>query len=158
MKRIIGKAAGLCLFLSAPALAADQLVGTWQMIYQQIGSAHMAPLPIALKVTQSGSSLQFDYLMNRELELTRSFTVRTDGSPAPIKNSSGAVVGIAKLTKSSATEYKLVMQSPNKPAEPGKLTLSEGGKILRCDSEAILPDRGTSHIVQVFAKQGAEPQ
>ncbi len=158
VKRIAGMAAGLWLAMTVtPAFAAEELVGTWQMIYQQIGSAHMAPLPVALRVTQANGALQFDYMVNKEMELTTTFTVRLDGTPGVINDGKGSAKGIAKIGKVSATEYKLVMQSPNKPPEPGKLILTDKGNILRCESDAVLPDRGPSHIIQVFARQTMTP-
>ncbi|HEY2018641.1 MAG TPA: hypothetical protein VGH38_34285 [Bryobacteraceae bacterium] len=151
--RIVGKAVCLMLVSVAPACAVEPLIGLWQMIYQKLGAEQVAPLPIALRVTQSGDALHFEYLKNKELELTRSFVVKVDGASAPITDPNGSTLGMARLKKVSATEYRLSMQAPGRPSEPGTLAITEGGVILRCESEAILPDKGRTHIVQVFAKQ-----
>ena len=80
-----------------------------------------------------------------------------DGTPGVILNDKGSTVGIAKLNKISATEYMLVLQRPNRPPEPGKLKITDKGFILNCETDANVPGRGPSHIVQVFAKQTAVP-
>jgi len=153
MKRI---AALLLLVLAgsfvAPAASDEPLVGYWQMIFQEIGGAKTKPLPIAIRITQDGSRLIFSYLMNREQELTMTFTAHLDGSPVPVSDGRGAAKGAARLSKVSPTEYRLVLQMPNRPPEPGKLVLTEKGFILRIESDGILPDVGRRHIVQVFSK------
>jgi hypothetical protein len=140
-----------------PAPGDEPLVGMWQMIFQEVGGAKTKPLPVALRVTQDGSMLIFSYLANRELELTRTFTAHMDGSPVPLKDGHGATLGVVRLTKVSPTEYRMVMQSPNGPPEPGKLIIAEKGFILRCESEAVIPDVGRRHIVQVFSRLAATP-
>ena len=142
---------------AAPAFAAEKLAGLWQMVYQQVGGAKTPPEPLAIRITQTNGAFRFDYLLNREMELTRTFTAKLDGSAATIRDSSGAVKGIARLTKVSDTEYTLIMQSPFKPQEPGKLILAEKGNLLRCESDAIMPNHALSHVVQVFARQTDTP-
>ena len=141
----------------APAFGAEPLEGLWQMISQQIGKNHIPPDPVALRVTLTKGAYRFDYLLNRELVLQRTFTVRPDGTPSVITNDKGSPVGIARLTKTSATEYQLVLQHPSGASEPGKLTITDKGIILHCDMEATIPGRGPSHVSQTFAKQTAVP-
>jgi len=50
-----------------------------------------------------------------------------------------------------------VLQRPSTPAEPGKLTITDKGNILHCESDANVPGLGLSHIVQVFSREAAEP-
>jgi hypothetical protein len=50
-----------------------------------------------------------------------------------------------------------VLQRPNTPAEPGKLTLTDKGNILHCESDANVPGPGLSRIVRVFLREAAEP-
>ena len=158
MKRIAGMAAGLWLVMAAaPAFAAEPLEGLWQMISQQIGKSHVPPDPLALRVSVANGALRFDYMVNREMLLQRSFTVHPDGTPAVITDIKGSPLGVARLSKTSPTEYNLVLQRPNHPPEPGKLTLTDKGYILRCETDANVPGRGPSHVVQVFAKQTAIP-
>jgi len=84
----------------------------------------VAPRPVAIRVSEAGGALRFDY---------------------------------ARLSKSAPNEYKLVLERPNTPAEPGELTLTDKGNILHCESDANVPGRGRSRIVQVFSRQAAEP-
>ena len=50
-----------------------------------------------------------------------------------------------------------MLQRPSTPAEPGKLTITDKGNILHCESDANVPGLGLSHIVQVFSREPAEP-
>jgi len=143
--------------MAAPAFAAEPLVGFWQMISQQIGKNHMAPSPLAIRISEAGSSLRFDYLLNRELHLQMTFTVRMDGTPGVVVDDKGSTLGIAKLSKNAENDYKLVLQRPNTHPEPGKLTITDQGNILRCESDANVPGLGPSHIVQMFSRLVAEP-
>ena len=158
----------VCLLLAVgltPVFAAEPLEGLWQMIYQKLDDARTPPVPIAIRITKVTGGLQFKYLKGHELELLRTFTARPDGPEAKITDATGKEQGIATLTKVSATEYKLVMQSPFKPPEPGKLILTDGGMTLRSESDAIVPDAQAKgpqangrivHVVQVFARQTEE--
>jgi len=73
----------------AQARAEEPLVGTWQMIYQRFGDMKEKPLPLAMRITQSGTALRFEYLKGREQQLTMSFTVHLDGSEAEVKTGNG---------------------------------------------------------------------
>jgi hypothetical protein len=158
VKRIAGMAAGLWLVMAAaPAFGAEPLEGLWQMISQQIGKNHVPPDPLALRVSVVNGALRFDYMVNREMLLQRTFTVHPDGTPGVITDIKGSPLGVARLSKTSATEYKLILQRPNGRPEPGKLTLANKGYILNCETDATIPGQGPSHIVQVFAKQTAVP-
>ena len=151
-------AAGLCLVMTAaPAFAAEPLVGLWQMISQQIGKSQVPPDPLAIRISEAGGALHFEYMVHREMILQRSFTVHPDGAPGVLLDDKGSSIGIAKLNKISATEYTLVLQRPNRPPEPGKLKITDKGFILNCATDANVPGHGPTHIVQVFAKQTAVP-
>jgi hypothetical protein len=141
---------------AAPAFGAEPLVGLWQMIYQQIGKSKVPPDPVAIRITEEKGLLRFEYLLHREMALQRAFTVRLDGEPGVIKDDKGVTLGIAKLSKTSATEYKLVFQRPYHPPEPGTLSLTDKGYVLHCETDGNVPGQGPSHITQVFAKQTAE--
>ncbi len=153
MKRTLERILPLFLWAAA-AWAAEPLTGNWQMISQKIGDSATKPLPIGIHIRQAGAKLTFTYVSGREEKVNMTFTVSLDGKSAPIMNMAGAQIGIATLTKSGA-RYHLVLQSLGKPPEPGTMALSERGYILTCESTANLPDRGSTHIVQVFSR---EPQ
>jgi hypothetical protein len=143
----------LTLCALAPAWAAEPLVGTWQMISQTMNGSNVRPLPIAIKITQaSATSLTFTYVSGREEQVKMAFTVRLNGTAAPIINETGAQIGTARLTK-SGDKYELVLQRPGRPPEPGTLVLSDKNLILTCSSETMGPDRVATHIVQQFARQ-----
>jgi hypothetical protein len=141
------------------ASAEEPICGKWQLIYMKIGDMKDMPKPLpAMKITQTGTTLQFDYLVGLEGKVFRSFKANMDGSPADMTNDKGQKVGTARLTKDGAV-YSLVLQTPSGPPEPGKLTLSQEGKILTIESDAIIPQHGPSptHIVQQFARPGKVP-
>jgi hypothetical protein len=143
--------------MEAPAFGAEPLVGLWQMISQQIGKNRLPPAPLALRVSEDDGALRFEYMVNKEMVLERSFTVHTDGRPGVVQNDKGATVGTARLNKISPNEYTLILQRPNRPPEPGKLKIAEKGFILNCETDANVPGQGMTHILQSFAKQTATP-
>jgi hypothetical protein len=151
LKRLAACAALLALG-ALQAWAAEPLVGRWQMISQSMGGRGARPLPVAIRITQNGTALEFTYLMGAMEEVTMSFTVRLDGSEAPVLNGKGAPMGAARLTK-SGEKYTLIMQSPGRPPEPGTMTVTNKGAILHCESDAMVPGQGATHIVQEFARQ-----
>ncbi len=161
VKRLPGGAArrtaAVIVLVSSWAIAArsaEPIAGDWQMISQKMGDAVTKPLPIAIKIRQEGSKLTFTYVAGREQEVKMTFSVYLDARPAPIMNGAGIVIGTATLKKSGA-KYELVLQSRGKRPEPGTMAISEHGNILTCESTVDLPDRGATHIVQVFSR---EPQ
>jgi len=161
MRRTVLFTGLFCLLAMSRAWAEEPLVGAWQLIYQKVGDMKDMPKPLpAMKITQSGTALHFAYLEGLEGRVFMSFTVYLDGSEADIQNDKGGKIGTARLTK-KGKEYTLVLQSSNRPPEPGKLYFRPGeeGKILTMESDAILPNRGPkpTHIVRQFAPPGAVP-
>jgi hypothetical protein len=141
-----------CLLAAPPARADEPIVGTWQMIYQKVAGERQRPLPLALKVVHSSKGLEFAYLWGREAEITMTFTARLDGTEAIVTDGKGAAMGIAKLNKTKS-DYRLTLQQPDRRPEPGKLTISEQGRILTVESDGVVPGKGLTHIIQVFARQ-----
>ena len=155
MRRTVLVVGAFCLLAVSQAWAEEPLVGTWQLIYQKVGDMKDMPRPLpALKITQSGTALNFAYSSGLEGRVFMSFTVYLDGSEGDIKNDQGGKIGTAKLIK-RGKEYTLVLQSANRPPEPGKIYFRPGeeGKILTMESDVILPDRGPNptHIFRQFA-------
>jgi hypothetical protein len=135
------------------ASAAEPIVGNWQMVSQKIGDSGAKPLPIVIKVRQEGSTkLTFTYAAGRDQEVQMTFSAYLNGTPAPITNGTGAVIGTATLKKSGAN-YDLVLQTRGRRPEPGTMTLSGRRNILTCQSTVELPDRGMTRIVQVFSRE-----
>jgi hypothetical protein len=143
----------VAFFAVVSAWAKEPIVGNWQMVSQKIGDSGTKPLPIMIKIREEGSTkLTFTYVAGREQEVKMTFTVYLNGTPAPIMNGAGVVVGTATLKKSGAN-YDLVLQSRGKRPEPGTITVSEHGTILTSQSTVDLPDRGVTRIVQVFSRE-----
>jgi len=140
-----------------PARAEEPLCGKWQMIYQKIGDRQDLPKPLpAIKITQSGTALEFHYTKGLLETVYLSFKAYMDGSPADMINDKGEKVGTARLTRKEGVYY-LTLQKPNGQPEPGKLTLSQEGRILTIESDAIVPRRGLTHVVQQYSRTGMVP-
>jgi len=75
-------------------------------------------------------------------------SVHLDGSESDVKDARGKKVGTVKITKSGPSEYKAVIQGPNRPTASSKLTVSPDGKTLTSESGS-----GTATAVQVFSRQ-----
>jgi hypothetical protein len=143
----------VAFFTVISAWAKEPIIGNWQMISQKIGDSGTKPLSIMIKIRQEGSTkLTFTYVAGREQEVKMIFSAYLNGTPAPITNGSGAVIGTATLKK-SGTKYDLVLQSRGKRPEPGTMTLSERGNVLTSQSTVDMPDRGVTRIIQVFSRE-----
>jgi hypothetical protein len=154
MKRNSAKSACLFFFLTlVQAWAAEPLVGSWHMTSQQFGGAKAPATPLDLKVSEVNGALQFAYSMNGGQLITMTFAARLDGTEVDVKNGAGAKIGTVKVTRSSSAVYNVVLKSLNQPPSPGKMTVSDGGKTLTCESDTALPGKGVTHVVQVFARQ-----
>ncbi|MGA2263637.1 MAG: hypothetical protein ABSH28_19650 [Acidobacteriota bacterium] len=143
------------LIWAAAAQAAEPLAGSWVLTANSYDSKP-APvtIPLGLKVTESGGSLQFQYSMNGGQLITMVFAARMDGSEVDVKDGTGKRIGSAIVHKVSANDYELVLKSPGAPDSPGKMTVSNGGNTLTCESTTRLPghDKPTK-VTQVFTRQ-----
>jgi hypothetical protein len=142
----------MLLFALGAAWAEDPLVGYWQMIYQKMGGEHQPPAPLGLKVVRTNKGFEFSYLYGRQREVTMTFTANFDGKQAVVTDGKGAQIGTVVLSRSGAA-YTMVLQSTNRPPEPGKMTISEKGRILTCESDGLVPGKGVTRIIQVFSRE-----
>ena len=144
----------LFLFLVSTvwAWAADEpLLGTWKLISQVVNSQKFDSDPLMLRIRKSGDGLEFAYSVpvNNIFFVSTTFTaVHLDGSESDVKDARGKKVGIVKISKTGPSEYKAVLQGPNRPTASSRLTVSVDGKTLTSESGA-----GASAAVQVFSRQ-----
>jgi hypothetical protein len=151
------RAVGLVIMLSAgPARAAEPLLGRWLLVSQEIGGQKTAVDELTLRVTMAGQALEFAYSVPvRDIQfVSLRFAARPDGAEADVTNANGQKIGTAKVTKSSASQYRLVLQGQNKPTASGTMTVSADGKTLTWESESKQPGQSAlTRMVQVFSRQ-----
>jgi hypothetical protein len=94
---------------------------------------------------------RFSLPVNNIYFVSMSYTVRLDGSEGDVKNSHGEKVGTVQITRAGASQYKLTIRGPNRPASTGTLTVSPDGKTLTSESssnDAVQP----VHVKQLFSR------
>jgi len=143
----------LLLLSNVPAWAAESepLLGTWKLVSQVVNGQKTDSDPLMLRIYKSGDALEFAYSVpvNNIFFVSTTFTsVHLDGSESDVKDARGKKVGTVKITKSGPSEYKAVIQGPNRPTASSKLTVSPDGKTLTSESGS-----GTATAVQVFSRQ-----
>jgi len=140
--------------LTPPAHAAEPIAGKWFLKSQQVNGRETALRPLTLSINQKADLLEFEYsvLSNQKQEVSLRFAARLDGSPAEITNSEGRKIGTARVTRSGASEYLLMLEGPNRPTSSGKMTVS-GGRTLVSESDATSRGGDKVHTVQTFERQ-----
>jgi len=141
--------------LIATAFAAEPIAGTWLLKGQQVNGRESSSQPLTLRITQSGDLLEFAYSVPnaRKQDVSLRFAARPDGSPADVRNSEGRKIGTAKVTRGGPSEYRVMLEGPNRPTSSGKLTLSSNGRTLTSVSDATAPGGDRLHTVQTFERQ-----
>ncbi|HKE24674.1 MAG TPA: hypothetical protein VKB88_20070 [Bryobacteraceae bacterium] len=129
--------------------AAEPIAGTWVLKSQQVNGRDTPSPPLTLHVTQSGDKLQFEYSAGESVR----FAARLDGSPADVSNSAGKRMGTARITRRGPLEYRMMLEGLNRPTSSGKLTISNGGKTLISESDAVAPGGQRLHTVQTFDRR-----
>jgi hypothetical protein len=146
----------LIVLAAAQARAAEPLVGTWKMTSQVVNGHAADPDPVTLRIFKSGDGFEFDYSVpvnNINFVGTRFTSVRLDGTEGDIRDSHGKKIGIVKITKSGSSQYKAIIQGPNRPTAVGKITISADGKTLTSEADAAMPGKESTHAVQVFSRR-----
>ncbi|HUA59806.1 MAG TPA: hypothetical protein VML19_13690 [Verrucomicrobiae bacterium] len=143
------KRAILLLLAFAGLHAAEPIAGTWVLTSQQVNGRETASPPLTLRITQSGDRLQFEYSAKESVR----FAARLDGSPADVSNSAGKKMGTAKVMRGGPLQYRVMLEGPNRPTSNGKLTISNGGKTLTSESDAMAPGGQRLHTVQIFERR-----
>lgn len=155
MWRMIARYLGLLFILGvSTASAAEPLVGTWLMTGQKSPAGKSAAIPLTLKVTEAGGNLQFAYSMQGGKLITMTFAARLDGTDVDVKDGNGQRIGSVVVHKLGAGHYDVVLKSPGRPPSPGKMTVSEDGKTLTCESTLQMPhETKMTTITQEFTRQ-----
>jgi hypothetical protein len=112
--------------------------------------------PLTLKIAQDGDKLAFAFSVpvNNVYFVSRTYTVKLDGSEADIKNSQGEKLGTVQMTVSGPSQYKLILKGPNRPDSSGKLTVSPDGKTLNSEQDTAPggPSGLSMHSKQIFSR------
>ena len=139
--------------LSAPA--AEPIEGKWLLQDQQVNGRETASRPLILRITRTGDRLEFEYSVaaDQKQEVSLRFAARLDGSPAEVKNSEGRNIGTAKVTRDGPSGFRVMLEGPHRPTSSGKLMVSNAGKTLVSESDAVAPGGARLHTVQTFERQ-----
>jgi hypothetical protein len=151
------RAAGLVILLSAaPARGAESLLGRWLLVSQEVGGQKTEIDELTLRIVMRGQMLEFGYSVpvNNIQFVSLRFAARPDGTDADVTNANGQKIGTAKVTKASASQYRIVIQGQNKPTASGTMTVSADGKTLKWESESKPPGQAAvTRMVQIFSRQ-----
>jgi hypothetical protein len=151
------RALGLAiLLLTGPARAAEPLLGRWLLVSQEVGGQKTEVEELTLRIVMRAQTFEFGYSVpvNNIQFVSLRFAARPDGTEADVTNGNGQEIGTAKLTKSSALQYKLVIQGRNKPTASGTMTVSADHKTLTWESESKQSGRSAvTRTVQVYSRQ-----
>jgi hypothetical protein len=74
-----------------------------------------------------------------------------DGTEADVKNGQGEKLGVIRVTKAGASQYKLILSGQDRPQTSGKLSISPDGKNLTSESDAVQAGRPV-HLMQLFSR------
>jgi hypothetical protein len=135
------------------ARAAEPLVGTWRLERQELNGEKTNFEPLTLRISQSGDRFAFAFSVpvNRVHYVSMSYTVRLDGTEADVKNGQGEKLGVIRVTKAGASQYKLILSGQDRPQTSGKLSISPDGKNLTSESDAVQAGRPV-HLMQLFSR------
>lgn len=151
------RAVALVMVLSTASLqAAEPLQGRWLLVSQEIGGQKTGIDELTLRVNPAGQTLEFAYSVpvNNIQFVSLRFAARPDGTEADVTNANGQKIGTVKVTKSAASQYRIVLQGQNKPTASGTMTVSPDGKTLTSESESKQPGQSAvTHMVQIFSRQ-----
>jgi hypothetical protein len=119
-----------CLVLTAQAWAAEPIVGKWHLDKQEQNGKPVNAEPLVLQVTPSGEELAFKFSLpvNNIYFVSLSYTVHLDGAEGDVKNSRDESIGKIKMTRAGASQYKLTIRGPNRPASNTLTSESETAK------------------------------
>jgi hypothetical protein len=143
------------LLAAGQAQAADPLVGRWLLQSQEVAGKKADPDPLTLRIVQSGGALEFAYSLpvNNIQFVSLRFVARLDGSDADVQDADGRKIGTVKVSKGSASQYRVILQGRNRPTSYGTMTLSADLKTLVCESDSSAPNGTKIHTVQIFSRQ-----
>lgn len=123
---------------------------------QEVGGQKTEIDELMLRVNPNGEALEFAYSVpvNNIQFVSLRFAVRLDGTEADVTNANGQKIGTVKVTKTSASQYKILLQGQGKPTASGTMTVSADGKTLTSQSDSKAGGQAAvTHMVQVFSRQ-----
>jgi hypothetical protein len=99
--------------------------------------------------------LEFEYSVagDPKQEVSLRFAARLDGSAADVRNSEGRTIGSAKVSRAGPSQYLVTLEGPHRPTSSGRMTVSEDGRKLVSESDAVAPGGARLHTVQIFDRQ-----
>jgi len=142
--------------LAASLQAAEPIEGRWLLQSQEIGGQKTEIDQLTLRVVPKDKMLEFAYSVpvNDIQFVSLRFSAPPNGTPADVTDANGKKVGTVKVTKATATQYKIVLEGPNRPTATGSMTVSADGKTLTSQSDSKPPGQASpTHMVQIFARQ-----
>ncbi|HLK19655.1 MAG TPA: hypothetical protein VKT81_11890 [Bryobacteraceae bacterium] len=127
------------------AWAAEPLDGTWLLERQELNGTKSNFDPMTLRIGEKGNQVAFAFSVpiNNVHYLSMSYVVKLDGSEGDVKNGQGEKLGVIRMTKVGAGQYKFTLSGTNRPQSTGTLTVAPDGKHLTSESNGLL---------QVFAR------
>jgi len=137
--------AAVLMLTVGSAWAAEPLVGTWLLERQELNGVKSNVDPITLRIGEKGDKVAFAFSVpvNNVHYLSMTYIVRLDGTEGDVKNGQGEKLGVIKVTKTGAGQYKFTLNGTNRPQSSGSLSVAPDGKHLTSESNGLL---------QVFAR------
>jgi hypothetical protein len=138
-------AAVVSMLMVGSAWAAEPLVGTWLLERQELNGAKSNFDPLTLRIGEKGDKVAFAFSVpiNNVHYLSMTYIVGLDGTEGDVKNGQGEKLGVIKVTKTGAGQYKFTLSGTNRPQSSGSLSVAPDGKHLTSESNGLL---------QVFAR------
>jgi hypothetical protein len=155
-----GTVAVAILLSVAPVQGAEPIQGRWLLVSQEVGGQKTPIDELTLRINPVSNpmskALEFAYSVpvNNIQFVSLRFAARPDGTEADVNDANGKKIGTVKITKSGASQYKVVLQGQNRPTATGAMTVSADGKTMTSESESKPPGQTAPvHTVQVFSRQ-----
>lgn len=154
MRHRIASALVALVVLTGAARAAEPIIGTWELQHQELNGQKKESEPVTLRVTPEGDHLLFAFSVpvNNIDFVSMTYSAKLDGTEAEVKNARGEKVGTIRITKPSASHYKLVLKGDNHPESTGRLTVSQDGKTLTSEADTVQSGHD-DRLVQIFSRE-----
>jgi hypothetical protein len=137
----------LAVVLAARAAGTEPLMGTWILSSQTVNGQKVEHEDMTLRIYAAGDGLEFAFstpVNGVHMVGLKFSSVHMDGKPGSVEDVKGKKIGDVTVTKVAGSEYKAVLEGPNRPKSVSKMTVSADDKTLTSES-------GGS--VQVFSRR-----
>lgn len=138
----------------AQAFAAEPLLGIWKLTSQTVDGHKVESEDLTLRVYPAGDGFEFAYstpVNGIHLVSLKFASVHLNGAPAIVEDGRGNKLGTVTITKTGASQYKAIIEGPNRPKALGRMTVSGDGKTLT--SESMAADEKGPKAIQLFSRQ-----